>query len=56
VIDPTANSATGKMLARIGWTVGVGVEFPLTTTWSARVEYDYLDFHFNNFNLNLPQF
>jgi outer membrane immunogenic protein len=56
VTDPTANSATGKMLARIGWTVGVGVEFPLTATWSARVEYDYLDFHFNNFNLNLPQF
>ena len=56
VTDPNGNSATGTMPAGVGWTVGVGVDFPLTMSWSARVEYDYLDFHFDRFNLNLPAF
>jgi outer membrane immunogenic protein len=56
VTDPNGNSATGTVSPGVGWTVGVGVEFPLTMSWSARVEYDYLDFHFHSFNLNLPQF
>jgi outer membrane immunogenic protein len=29
---------------RWGWTVGAGVEYMFTSKWSAKVEYDYLDF------------
>jgi outer membrane immunogenic protein len=29
---------------RIGWTVGGGFEYMVTTNWSAFVEYDYMDF------------
>jgi opacity protein-like surface antigen len=29
---------------RTGWTVGAGLEFGLAPNWSAKVEYDYLDF------------
>ena len=29
---------------RWGWTVGTGVEFGLFDNWSAKIEYDYLDF------------
>jgi outer membrane immunogenic protein len=28
----------------LGWTVGAGIELGLTPNWSAKVEYDYLDF------------
>jgi opacity protein-like surface antigen len=34
---------------RAGWTVGAGLEFGLTPNWSAKVEYDYLDFGSRNF-------
>jgi len=30
--------------SRLGWTVGAGIELGLTPNWSAKVEYDYLDF------------
>jgi outer membrane autotransporter protein len=33
---------------RIGWTVGLGVEFALTQNWSTRAEYDYMDFGSRN--------
>jgi outer membrane immunogenic protein len=29
---------------RVGWTVGTGLEFGLTPNWSAKIEYNYLDF------------
>ncbi len=29
---------------RVGWTVGVGGEFALTANWSAKAEYNYMDF------------
>ena len=29
---------------RSGWTIGVGSEFALTANWSAKAEYDYIDF------------
>jgi opacity protein-like surface antigen len=29
---------------RFGWTVGFGTEFALTRNWSAKAEYDYMDF------------
>jgi opacity protein-like surface antigen len=38
--------------SRFGWTAGVGFEIGLTPNWSAKVEYDYLDF--GSKNLTLP--
>jgi opacity protein-like surface antigen len=29
---------------RVGWTVGTGIAWAVSDTWSVRVEYDYLDF------------
>lgn len=29
---------------RVGWTVGAGLDYAVTQNWSARLEYDYLDF------------
>jgi outer membrane immunogenic protein len=29
---------------RIGWTAGAGFEYALLNNWSAKIEYDYLDF------------
>jgi outer membrane immunogenic protein len=54
VTDPNGNSATGEA-ARGGWMTGIGVEFPLTMTLSARIEYDYLNFASHSLTLNLPQ-
>ena len=30
--------------ARVGWTAGAGLEYTFLTNWSAKVEYNYLDF------------
>jgi outer membrane immunogenic protein len=30
---------------RFGWIVGAGVEYAFFDNWSAKVEYNYLDFH-----------
>jgi outer membrane immunogenic protein len=35
---------TGISVVQPGWTVGAGVEYALTHNWSARLEYDYMDF------------
>lgn len=37
---PMSSSTTTKW----GWTVGTGVEYALTSHWSAKIEYDYLRF------------
>jgi outer membrane immunogenic protein len=29
---------------RLGWTVGAGIEYAFAPSWSAKVEYDYMDF------------
>jgi len=29
---------------RVGWTVGTGVEWAFARNWTAKVEYDYIDF------------
>ena len=34
---------------RTGWTVGVGVEYALSNNWSAKVEYNYMDFGSRDF-------
>ncbi len=51
--DATANTtgynsptlaATSSNQTRWGWTAGAGIEHALTPRWSAKLEYDYLDF------------
>lgn len=39
----TTNGFTGSS-SRVGWTIGYGVEFALGNNWSAKAEYDYIDF------------
>jgi opacity protein-like surface antigen len=36
--------ASSIITTRFGWNVGAGVEYLLSPQWSAKVEYDYLDF------------
>jgi outer membrane immunogenic protein len=40
---PTLFTGTGSE-TRVGWTVGTGLEWAFMNSWSAKVEYDYLDF------------
>ncbi len=35
---------------RTGWTVGMGVEYSFTPNWSAKLEYDYMDFGTKRYN------
>jgi opacity protein-like surface antigen len=42
---PTLQSITNS---RSGWTVGAGIEYMWAPNWSAKVEYDYLDFGTQN--------
>jgi outer membrane immunogenic protein len=55
VTDANGDTATGNIMTRTGWTAGVGVEFLLYGNWSARVEYDYLNFGPQNLDLTIPQ-
>lgn len=53
VTVPTIGTAT-IAAARIGWTIGAGIEFPLSRNWSARFEYDFLDFGLHLLDVTLP--
>ena len=44
----TASSSTD----RSGWVVGVGAEWGFAPNWSAKIEYDYIDFGSSNVTLN----
>ena len=37
-----------------GWTVGTGVEYAITGNWSAKIEYNYMDFGSNTLNFAIP--
>jgi outer membrane immunogenic protein len=37
---------------RFGWTVGGGLEYGLTPNWSAKIEYNYMDFGKQNYSFN----
>lgn len=38
----------------VGWTVGVGLEYALSDNWSAKIEYNYIDFGKNNLGFANP--
>jgi outer membrane immunogenic protein len=44
-VTNTASSDTHN-----GWTAGVGVEWGFASNWSAKVEYDFVDFGTTHFN------
>lgn len=60
----TVNPALGNLLlasvsgdvTRFGWTAGAGVEWAFMKNWSAKVEYDYLDFGSENEDRNATYF
>jgi outer membrane immunogenic protein len=39
---------------RTGWTVGAGIEYGFTPNWSLKLEYNYMDFGNDSFNLVDP--
>jgi outer membrane autotransporter protein len=54
----TVNSGLGGTAtmssSRPGWNVGTGLEYMLTPRWSAKLEYDYLDFGSNTVGFATP--
>ncbi|MCK9914769.1 porin family protein [Microbacteriaceae bacterium K1510] len=53
----TAGAATASMSqssVRSGWTAGGGIEVALTTHWSAKAEYLYMDFGSNTMTWSVP--
>jgi opacity protein-like surface antigen len=36
--------ALGLGVTRLGYTVGVGLEWVIATHWTAKIEYDYMNF------------
>jgi outer membrane immunogenic protein len=39
---------------RLGWTVGGGIEFGITPNWSAKIEYNYLNFGAEQYTFIAP--
>lgn len=50
-LGPFANSAVSAN--RMGWTAGGGIEFALQRNWSAKLEYDFMDFGTHNYAVDL---
>lgn len=51
--DTFGNNAS-TTFTRTGWTVGAGLEYGLSSNWSARLEYDYLGFGSAALNFTTP--
>jgi outer membrane immunogenic protein len=51
--DLGGNSANTTFM-RTGWTVGAGLEYGITKNWSAKIEYDYLNFGSQTLNFSTP--
>jgi len=49
--DLTANTFASANYTKTGWTVGGGVEYALTRSWSVRGEYDYVALGTKNLSL-----
>lgn len=43
-VNSGATASSSINTTRFGWNVGTGMEYLLNSRWSAKVEYDYLDF------------
>jgi outer membrane autotransporter protein len=48
--------ANSTNITRVGWNVGVGAEYQIMPQWTAKVEYNYLDFGSDNVNFAVPVF
>lgn len=46
------SSSDSSKVDRLGWVVGGGIEYKLSPDWSAKIEYDYIDF--GRFSDNMP--
>jgi opacity protein-like surface antigen len=55
-INPALSGSSSIETMRSGWTVGGGVEYLLSQQWSAKIEYDYLDFGTTGYNFGIPIF
>jgi outer membrane immunogenic protein len=51
--DLGGNSASTTFM-RTGWTVGAGLEYGISKNWSAKIEYDYLNFGSQTLNFSTP--
>ncbi len=51
-LNDTFGNTASASLTRTGWTAGAGLEYAFAPNWTAKIEYDYLDF--GNQTLNLP--
>lgn len=51
--DLGGNSASTSFM-RTGWTVGAGLEYGISKNWSAKIEYDYLNFGSQVLNFATP--
>lgn len=47
---PASDETAGGV--RTGWTLGVGLEYGFWNNWSAKLEYDYMDFGTDSYRLN----
>jgi outer membrane immunogenic protein len=53
-LTDTVATTSSTSFMRTGWTAGAGLEYALDEHWSARAEYDYLDFGSKALNFNTP--
>jgi opacity protein-like surface antigen/outer membrane receptor protein involved in Fe transport len=53
-VNSGINGATIINTTRTGWNVGTGLEYMLGSRWSAKLEYDYLDFGSKTFGFVTP--
>ena len=51
--DLAGNSASNAVM-RTGWTAGAGLEYGINKNWSAKIEYDYLNFGLQSLNFTTP--
>jgi outer membrane immunogenic protein len=51
--DLAGNSASNAVM-RTGWTAGAGLEYGINKNWSAKIEYDYLNFGSQSSNFTTP--
>jgi outer membrane autotransporter protein len=53
-VNSGIDGATVANTTRTGWNVGAGLEYMLGSRWSAKLEYDYLDFGSNTLGFVNP--